>query len=45
MFKQIRSMLAENDGPLGGKGSKGVEMDETYLGGKRKGGTGATSVR
>ncbi|MGA9209463.1 MAG: IS1595 family transposase [Terriglobales bacterium] len=40
MFRQIRSMLAENDGPLGGKGSHGVEMDETYYGGLRKGGTG-----
>src|SRR5437016_5768510 len=40
MFKQIRSMLDEDSGPLGGKGSKGVEMDETYMGGKRKSGTG-----
>jgi transposase-like protein len=37
MFKQIRSMLDEKDsGPLGGKKSDGVEMDETYMGGVRK---------
>jgi transposase len=35
MFKQIRSMLEENI-PVGGKG-KGVEVDEMYYGGKRKG--------
>jgi transposase len=34
MFKQIRSMLAENDRTLSGK----VEADETYIGGKMKGG-------
>ena len=34
MFKQIRSMLAENDRTLSGK----VEADETYVGGKMKGG-------
>lgn len=34
MFKQIRSMLAENDTTLSGK----VEADETYVGGKMKGG-------
>jgi transposase-like protein len=34
MFKQIRSMLAENDTQLSGK----VEADETYVGGKMKGG-------
>jgi transposase-like protein len=40
MFKQIRSMLDdEKASPLGGRG-KHVEMDETYMGGKRKGGTG-----
>jgi len=39
MFKQIRSMLEEDATPLGGKG-KGVEIDETYYGGKRKRGTG-----
>jgi transposase-like protein len=34
MFKQIRSMLEENPvTPLGGRG-KGVEIDETYFGGK-----------
>jgi transposase len=36
MFKQIRSMLAEGSDKLGGDG-KSVEMDETYMGGKRKG--------
>jgi transposase len=40
MFKQIRSMLAEETAPLGGKNSAGVEMDEMYYGGKRKHGTG-----
>ena len=40
MFKQIRSMLTDESGPLGGKNSLGVEMDEMYYGGKRKGGTG-----
>jgi len=39
MFKQIRSMLEEGSDPLGGKG-KGVEMDETYVGGRRKNGRG-----
>jgi len=38
MFKQIRSMLAENE-PIGGKG-RGVEMDEAYFGGRRKNGGG-----
>lgn len=36
MFRQIRSMLAEDVGPLSGE----VEMDETYIGGKRKSGRG-----
>jgi transposase len=40
MFKQIRSMLEEGVNPLGGPGSKGVEADEAYFGGKRKNGTG-----
>lgn len=40
MFRQIRSMLDEDKGPLGGERSHGVEMDETYMGGRRKGGTG-----
>ncbi|SRR6266481_2956448 len=40
MFKQIRSMLEEGANPLGGPGSKGVEADEAYFGGKRKNGTG-----
>ncbi len=39
MFKQIRSMLDEDGGPIGGRG-KGVEMDEAYIGGRRKNGTG-----
>lgn len=34
MFKQIRSMLSEDDRTLSGK----VEADETYVGGKMKGG-------
>ena len=34
MFKQIRSMLDESDKKLGGE----VEVDETYIGGKMKGG-------
>lgn len=34
MFKQIRSMLGEDDTQLSGK----VEADETYVGGKMKGG-------
>lgn len=34
MFKQIRSMLSEDDTQLSGK----VEVDETYVGGKRRGG-------
>jgi transposase len=38
MFKQIRSMLEENE-PVGGKGKK-VETDEAYFGGYRKGGRG-----
>jgi transposase-like protein len=36
MFKQIRTMLNEDIGPLDGP----VEMDETYMGGRRKGGRG-----
>src|SRR4029077_20718074 len=36
MFKQIRSMLIDDQNPLGGKGGKPVEIDETYVGGKRK---------
>jgi len=32
MFKQIRSMLAENRGPLTGE----VEIDETYIGGRKR---------
>jgi transposase len=41
MFKQIRSMLyAEKPKPIGGKHSKGVEVDETYIGGRRRVGGG-----
>jgi transposase len=35
MFKQIRSMLSDEDASIGGPNGKGVEMDETYVGGKR----------
>lgn len=34
MFRQIRRLLEDNTGPLSGS----VEMDETYVGGRRKGG-------
>lgn len=38
MFKQLRSMLKEGQSEgLGGPGSGGVEMDETYFGGVRRG--------
>jgi len=38
MFKQILSMLDdEKPAALGGKSSPGVEMDEMYFGGRRKG--------
>jgi transposase len=41
MFKQIRSMLSdEKPKPIGGKGSKGVEVDESYFGGTRRVGRG-----
>src|SRR5438105_9428389 len=36
MFKQIRSMLDEEIDPIGGPESKGIEMDESYFGAKRK---------
>lgn len=39
MFKQIRTLFAE-DLTLGGDGSAGVEVDEMYHGGRRKGGGG-----
>ena len=40
MFKQIRSMLSDGKGlPIGGKGS-GVEVDETWVGGRRRVGSG-----
>lgn len=37
MFKQIRSMLKDDETGLGGPDSPGVEMDETYFGGVRRG--------
>ncbi|MFC5863004.1 IS1595 family transposase [Acidicapsa dinghuensis] len=37
MFKQIRSMLKDDETGLGGPDSHGVEMDETYFGGVRRG--------
>ena len=41
MFRQIRSMLANDKAePIGGKGSRGVEVDETYVGGTRRVGRG-----
>ena len=40
MFRQIRSLLSEGDMQLEGEA---VEMDETYVGGKRKGRRGASS--
>jgi transposase len=39
MFNKIRSMLNEGIDPLGGAGGNGVEMDESYFGGKHKRGT------
>jgi transposase len=36
MFTQIRKLMAE-DVKLGGEGGSGVEMDEMYCGGRRKG--------
>ena len=41
MFKQIRSLLEEGDMQLEGPT---VEMDETYMGGRRKYGTGRPMV-
>ncbi len=41
MFKQIRTMLDdEKASPLGGKHGPGVEMDEMFVGGRRKGRAG-----
>jgi transposase len=38
MFKQIRSMLySDKPSPIGGKGSRGVEVDETWIGGRKRG--------
>ncbi len=36
MFNKIRTLLQDDSGPLSGA----VEMDESYFGGRRKGGTG-----
>jgi len=45
MFKQIRTMLDdENASPLGGKNGKGVEIDETYIGGRRRGARGRVNA-
>ena len=38
MFHQIRKLLKDQTGPLGG--GTGVEMDETFIGGRRKYGAG-----
>ena len=44
MFKQIRTMLDDEKAPpLGGSG-KGVEVDETYYGGRQRGQYGRASV-
>lgn len=37
MFSQIRKLMGENIDPFGGGGGAGVEIDETYVGGKRPG--------
>ena len=45
MFKQIRTMLDEREsGQLGGGGKGGVEMDETYYGGRGKSYPGRASA-
>jgi transposase len=45
MFKQIRTMLDEREsGQLGGGGRGGVEMDETYYGGRGKSYPGRASA-
>jgi transposase len=45
MFKQIRTMLDEREsGKLGGGGKGGVEMDETYYGGRGKSYPGRASA-
>ncbi len=41
MFNRIRSLLWQDDDPIGGT----VELDETYVGGRRKGTTGRPSGR
>jgi len=45
MFKQIRTMLDDDKDPLGGKRGKPVEIDETYVGGKRRNRHGVRGVR
>ena len=45
MFKQIRSMLDENEkGPKLGGSQKPVEVDETYYGGRQRGQRGRASI-
>src|SRR5437764_3635156 len=39
MFNKIRSMLQEGIDPFGGPGGKGVEMDESYFGGRNRRGS------
>jgi len=43
MAKQIRLLMSDNDGPLGG--NEIVELDETYVGGKAKGKRGRGAAR
>lgn len=40
MFTQIRKLMHDNDVLLGGGNSGGVEIDEAYIGGRRKGEAG-----
>src|SRR5437588_1314184 len=40
MFKQIRTMLTEDSGSFGGHNKSGVEIDEMYMGGQRRGSRG-----
>jgi|AACY02.18.fsa_nt_gi transposase len=43
MAKQIRLLMSDDDGPLGGK--EIVELDETYIGGKAKGKRGRGAAK
>ena len=43
MAKQIRLLMSDDDGPLGG--NEIVELDETYVGGKAKGKRGRGAVK